>query len=399
MKTKKVESMRYRFLVALSAAVFILAGCDNVAQNNVSDSQPPAVEVVAAARVGVQPQKTYTTRIEAPENVVLRPRLSGVIDRVHFQEGQRVNKGDVLFQLDDRHLKARVEQLNSELARARAALHQAKAEAERAGRLLRSNAISEEQAELRESVRRQAEAEVSSLNAQLKEAELQLGYATIRSPIEGDISRANITAGNTVIANQSRLTTIASNQDRYTYFDMDESTWYRFFQTRDQALGSPVRIQLIGESNFSHVGEIDFVDNSIDSDTGTLRLRAVLSDSGGTLVPGAFARVKIAVAGTEQKILVPDRAIATDLDSRFVLTVNDHGETRYTPVEIGQRYGTFRVVEQGIAEGDLLVANGAAKVGPDMKIAPTLLSEAPSDIAFTLEDHASTVQQTAGVEF
>jgi multidrug efflux system membrane fusion protein len=234
MKTKKVESMRYRFLVALSAAVFMLAGCDNVAQNNVSDSQPPAVEVVAAARVGVQPQKTYTTRIEAPENVELRPRLSGVIDRVHFQEGQRVNKGDVLFQLDDRHLKARVEQLNSELARARAALHQAKAEAERAGRLLRSNAISEEQAELRESVRRQAEAEVSSLNAQLKEAELQLGYATIRSPIEGDISRANITAGNTVIANQSRLTTIASNQDRYAYFDMDESTWYRFFQTRDR---------------------------------------------------------------------------------------------------------------------------------------------------------------------
>ncbi|WP_375170641.1 efflux RND transporter periplasmic adaptor subunit [Marinobacter sp.] len=391
--------MTYRILAVLSAAVFVLSGCESAAQSAASQAQPPSVEVVAAASAQVQPQKTYTTRIEAPENVELRPRLSGVVDEVHFVEGQQVQKGDILFQLDDRHLTARVEQLNAELARARAGLYQAKAEAERAGRLLRSNAISEEQAELRESVRRQAAAEVSSLNAQLKEAELQLSYATIRSPIDGVISRANITAGNTVTANQSRLTTIASNQDRYAYFDMDEGTWYRFFQARDKALGAPVRIQLTGEQDFPHVGEIDFVDNSIDTGTGTLRLRAVLADSGDALVPGAFARVKIAVADTEQKIMVPDRAIATDLDSRFVLTVNDQGETHYTPVEIGERFGTFRVIEQGLSEGDVLVANGTAKVGPGMTIAPVMTSEAPSEVAFTLEEQAPEVQQTAGVEY
>ena len=391
--------MTYRILAVLSAAVFFLAGCESAAQGTASQAQPPSVEVVAAASAQVQPQKTYTTRIEAPENVELRPRLSGVVDEVHFVEGQQVQKGDILFQLDDRHLTARVEQLNAELARARAGLYQAKAEAERAGRLLRSNAISEEQAELRESVRRQAAAEVFSLNAQLKEAELQLSYATIRSPIDGVISRANITAGNTVTANQSRLTTIASNQDRYAYFDMDEGTWYRFFQARDKALGAPVRIQLTGEQDFPHVGEIDFVDNSIDTGTGTLRLRAVLADSGEALVPGAFARVKIAVADIEQKIMVPDRAIATDLDSRFVLTVNDQGETHYTPVEIGERFGTFRVIEQGLSEGDVLVANGTAKVGPGMTIAPVMTSEAPSEVAFTLEEQAPEVQQTAGVEY
>lgn len=391
--------MTYRILAVLSAAVFVLAGCESAAQGTASQAQPPSVEVVAAAGAQVQPQKTYTTRIEAPENVELRPRLSGVVDEVHFVEGQQVQKGDILFQLDDRHLTARVEQLSAELARARAGLYQAKAEAERAGRLLRSNAISEEQAELRESVRRQAAAEVSSLNAQLKEAELQLSYATIRSPIDGVISRANITAGNTVTVNQSRLTTIASNQDRYAYFDMDEGTWYRFFQARDKALGAPVRIQLTGEQDFPHVGEIDFVDNSIDTGTGTLRLRAVLADSGEALVPGAFARVKIAVADTEQKIMVPDRAIATDLDSRFVLTVNDQGETHYTPVEIGERFGTFRVIEQGLSEGDVLVANGTAKVGPGMTIAPVMTSEAPSEVAFTLEEQAPEVQQTAGVEY
>ena len=391
--------MAYRILAVLSAAVFVLAGCESAAQGTASQPEPPSVEVVAAASARVQPQKTYTTRIEAPENVELRPRLSGVVDEVRFVEGQKVSKGDILFQLDDRHLTARVEQLNAELSRAKAALYQAKAEAERAGRLLRSNAISEEQAELRDSARQQAEAEVSSLNAQLKEAELQLSYATIRSPIDGVISRANITAGNTVTANQSRLTTIASNQNRYAYFDMDEGPWYRFFRARDHALGSPVRIQLTGEQDFPHVGEIDFVDNTIDTNTGTLRLRAVLADSGEALVPGAFARVKIAVAATEQKIMVPDRAIATDLDSRFVLTVNEQGETSYTPVTVGERFGTFRVVEQGIAEGDVLVANGTAKVGPGMTIAPVMLSEAPSDVAFTLEEHAPEVQQTAVVKF
>ena len=391
--------MNYRILAVLSAAVFVLAGCESAAQDTASEARSPSVEVIAAVSARVQPQKTYTTRIEAPESVELRPRLSGVIDKVHFVEGQKVEKGNVLFQLDDRHLNARIEQLNAELARSRAALHQAKAEAERAGRLLRSNAISEEQAELRGSVQQQAEAEVSSLNAQLREAELQLSYATIRSPIDGVISRANITAGNTVIANQSHLTTIVSDQDRYAYFDMDEGTWYRFFSARDRALSSPVRIQLTGEQDFPHVGRIDFVDNTIDTNTGTLRLRAVLGNSGDALVPGAFARVKIAVAETENKIMVPDRAIATDLDSRFVLTVNEQGETNYTAVKIGERFGSFRVVEQGLVEGDVLVANGTAKAGPGMTIDPVMLSESPSGVAFTLEEHAPEVQQTAGVEF
>lgn len=391
--------MNYRILAVMVAAVFVLAGCESAAQNTANEAQLPSVEVIAAASARVQPQKTFTTRIEAPENVELRPRLSGVIEKVHFVEGQQVQKGDTLFQLDDRHLTARVEQLNAEQARARAALYQAKAEAERAGRLLRSNAISEEQAELRESIRRQAEAEISSLDAQLREAELQLSYANIRAPIDGLISRANITAGNTVTANQSSLTTIVSTQDRYAYFDMDEGTWYRFFKTRDRALASPVRVQLTGEQDFPHVGEIDFVDNTIDTRTGTLRLRAVLAESGEALVPGAFARVKIAVAETEQKIMVPDRAIASDLDSRFVLTVNDQGETNYTPVEIGERFGTFRVIEQGLTEGDVLVANGTAKVGPGMTIAPVMLTEKPSGVAFILEEQSPEVQQTAGVEF
>ncbi|MGC8120680.1 efflux RND transporter periplasmic adaptor subunit [Marinobacter sp. VGCF2001] len=390
--------MMFRMLALLGTAAFVLSGCGNATQPASRTSQPPSVEVVAAASARVQPQKTYTTRIEAPETVALRPRVSGVVETVQFVEGQRVRQGEVLFQLDDRQLVARVEQLDAELASARAALFQARAEARRADRLLQSNAISEEQAQLRGSRRQQAEAEVSSLQARLREARLQLSYTTIRSPIDGVISRAAITPGNTVTANQSRLTTIASDNHRYAYFDMDESTWYRFFQTREQALGAPVRVQLTGERVFRHVGEIDFVDNRIDTQTGTLRLRAVLADSDDRLVPGAFARVKVAVAASEARVLVPDRAIARDLDSRFVLTVDAQGQTGYTPVQTGERFGAFRVISDGLKEGDLLVANGTAKVGPGMKITPVRRTETPSAPAFTLEDQVPDAPQTAGVE-
>ncbi|WP_100638813.1 efflux RND transporter periplasmic adaptor subunit [Marinobacter salexigens] len=370
--------MNLRLSAVLVLAGFILSGCENASssQDTPGEPQPPSVEVVTAVQTLVKSQKKYTTRIEATENVMLRPRISGVIDRVLFVEGEEVTKGDVLFQLDGRQLEAKVSQLQSELARAQAALDQAENESRRASRLLVRKAISEELAEERESDRQQARAIVSSLRAQLREAELNLSYTIIRSPINGVVSRANITAGNTVSANQSVLTSITSNQDRYAYFDMDERTWYRFFSVRERALGSVVRIQLTGEGSFPHVGQIDFVDNSINIDTGTIRLRALIAGSGEALVPGAFARLQVSIAEAEQKIVVPDRAVATDLNSRFVLTVSDSGETRYTPVKTGERLGALRVIEQGLSPGDTLVANGVAKVGPDMTITPVLLDEA-----------------------
>ncbi|MDS1309049.1 efflux RND transporter periplasmic adaptor subunit [Marinobacter xiaoshiensis] len=370
--------MNLRLSTVLVLAGFILSGCESASssQDTLGEPQPPSVEVVTAVQTLVKPQKTYTTRIEATENVILRPRIFGVIDRVLFVEGEEVAKGDVLFQLDGRQLEARVSQLQSELARAKAALGQAENESRRASRLLVRKAISEELAEVRESERQQARAIVSSIRAQLREAELNFSYTIIRSPIDGVVSRANITAGNTVSANQSVLTSITSNQDRYAYFDMDERTWYRFFSVRERALGSVVRLQLTGEGSFPHVGQIDFVDNSINIDTGTIRLRALIAGSGEALVPGAFARLQVSIAEAEQKIVVPDRAVATDLNSRFVLTVSDSGETRYTPVKTGERLGALRVIEQGLSPGDTLVANGVAKVGPDMTITPVLLDEA-----------------------
>ena len=299
--------MKTRSVVLAVLVALVLSGCETSNVESAAETPPPQVEVVKATAVSVQPWKTFTTRIEAPERVDLRPRISGVIESVHFVEGQQVEKGQLLFSLDQRHLIAQVEQLKSELVRAEAAFDQARQEAQRARRLVARQAIAEEQAELRESVERQTQAEVAAIKARLAAAELDLSYASIRAPISGTIARANITAGNTVTANQSLLTNISSNQSRYAYFDMDERTWHQHFSNRDHALGVPVLLQLTGETGFPHRGQIDFVDNAIDTGTGTLSLRAVLSGGDDAPVPGAFARVRLAVAKASQKILVPDR--------------------------------------------------------------------------------------------
>lgn len=364
-------------------------------QAELAPSQAPSVEVVQTRTFEVQPWKTYTTRIESPEQVDLRPRISGVIESIHFVEGQSVKKGDLLISLDSRQLAARVDQLRAELASAKAARHQAENEYQRAHRLIRQQAISREEAEMRQSAAQQRDADVNALKAQLAQAELDLSYASIRAPISGTISRAQITAGNTVSANQSLLTNIVSQETRYAYFNMEERTWYRHFSKRENAVSVPVVVQLIGETGYPHSGVIDFVDNVIDDSSGTLQIRAVLPDEEGLLLPGAFARIRLAVAEADSKILVPERAIATDLSNKFVLTVNEEGLVAYTPVSVGERFGAFRVIESGLQEGLSVVANGTAKVGPGMTIQPVEIGMDTGNLQLTLDDHSLNNPRTA----
>lgn len=389
--------MKTRLLALLTATTLLLAGCDlaETAQASQPQGQAPSIEVVKTQAFDVQPWKTYTTRIEAPEQVALRPRISGVVEVIHFVEGQSVKKNDLLISLDSRHLASRLDQLQAELASAEAAMHQAGNEYERAKRLIQQQAISKEQAELRQSSAQQRRADVNSIKARLAQAELDLSYASIRAPIAGIISRAEITAGNTVSANQSLLTNISSQQQRYAYFNMEERTWYRHYGKREDAIGAPVMAQLVGEKGYPHRGVIDFVDNVIDESSGTLRIRAVLPDEEGQLLPGAFARIRLAVAKASAKVLVPDRAIATDLGNKFVLTVNGDNQATYTSVSLGERFGAYRVIESGLAEGLSVVINGTAKIGPGMTIEPIEVDMDTHDLQLTLNAQLLNNTQTA----
>jgi multidrug efflux system membrane fusion protein len=373
-------------IYTLFGITIILAGCsDEVAQ---TPAQRPlqAIDVAEVLVKPVQNWHTYTSRIESPEEVALMPRVSGVIDYIAFKEGENVSEGDLLFQLDNRPFTAVVSSLKAQVISANAALEQAKSEAKRAERLSERKAISTEEAESRNSTLLQRKAQVVALEAQLDVALLNLEFTSIKSPINGIISSAKITKGNNVIAGQSILTSIVSDQAMYAYFDIDERTWNGSFSNVTAQSKQQVVMQKVGQDDFTYNGHINFIDNSINPSTGTLRVRATFENVDHQLRAGSFARIKLAANNITDQILVPSRAIGTDLKNRFVLTVGENNVLEYKLVEVGERYGKLNAITSGLAKGDIVAVNGPARVGPGMPITPNKVVIESNGIAFTLSN-------------
>lgn len=385
--------MKKHLIAAAFAGAFLtLAGCAD--ESTPPSAQAQFLQPIDVANVLVKPVQswhTYTTRLESPQEVALMPRVSGVIEQITFNEGDLVQKGDVLFKLDDRPFAAVVASLKAQVNSAQAALEQAKSEAKRAERLTERKAISTEQAESRTSVLRQREAQLAALQAQLTSAELDLEFTAIVSPIDGVISRANITKGNNIIAGQSVLTSIVSNEKMYAYFDVDERTWNSDFSNVTSKSRQAVVMQKVGERDFAYKGYINFIDNQINSSTGTLRVRAVFDQDNSQLRAGSFARIKLAANSVTEQIIVPDRAIGTDLKNRFVLTVGENNVLQYKLVTVGERYGSLRAITSGLSEGDVIAVNGPARVGPGMPVAPNKVTIDSSDVAFTMNNDDSSL--------
>ena len=255
-------------------------------------------------------------------------------------------------------------------------------------RLTERTAISTEQAQARTSTLHQREAQLAALQAQLSSAQLDLEFTAIRSPINGIISRANITRGNNVLAGQSVLTSIVSNDEMYAYFDIDERTWNSKFADVTTESKQQVVMQKVGQQNYKHEGYINFIDNRINPSTGTLRVRAIFegqhNEVNDTLRAGSFARIKLAANAITKQVIIPERAIGTDLKNRFVLTVGENNILEYKLVEVGERYGKLRAITSGLNKGDIIAVNGPARVGPGMPISPTTVTIDTADIAFTL---------------
>ena len=375
---------KHLIAAALAAATLSLAGCADESAPNAQQQQLQPIDVAQVLIKPVQSWHTYTTRLESPQEVALMPRVSGVIDSIEFKEGDVVKQGDVLFQLDERPFAAVVASLEAQIHSAEAALEQAKSEDKRAVRLLERKAISTEQAQARTSTLRQREAQLAALQAQLTSAKLDLEFTSVVSPIDGVISRANITKGNNVLAGQSVLTSIVSNKAMYAYFDVDERTWNSAFNDVTAQSRQTVVMQKVGQKEFAYQGYINFIDNQINSATGTLRVRAVFEQDNNQLRAGSFARVKLAANEVSEKVIIPERAIGTDLKNRFVLTVGENNVLEYKLIEVGERYGALRAVTAGLNEGDIIAVNGPARVGPGMPISPNTVTIDTSGVAFTL---------------
>lgn len=369
-------------------AALVLAACSNPeAADEAAAPAAPQVSVAQVVHERITEWDEFTGRLQAPQTVQLIPRVSGYIEQVHFSEGALVNKGDLLVQIDPRPFATEVARLKAELQSAQSAAVQAEKEYRRAEKLSSQRAISAELLDSRLARKQQTAATVASVEAALERAELDLSYTRITAPISGRVSYAQVTAGNFVSAGQSQITSLVSTEKMYAYFDVDEQSYLKYARlaetgkradTRDST-SNPVYMALANDSNYQHVGRVDFVDNRIDAQTGTIRIRASFPNEDNDLLPGLFARIRLVGSDSYEGILIDEKAVGTDLNNKFVLVVNSNNELEYRAIELGEKVNGLRIVTEGLTPTDKIVVNGLQRVGANMQIDPQLVPMASSE--------------------
>src|SRR5688572_2592960 len=363
-------------VASLMAAAIGLASCTRV---QTQEAAPPAPQVTAAAAVArhVTEWDEFTGRLEAVQSVAVRPRVSGLIANVSFQEGSLVRQGQVLFEVDDRPFQAQVARLRAELAQAGAARDRAASEQRRADRLSSENAISLEERERRTAAAAEATARYDAVAAALRAAELDLEFTRVVSPIDGRVSRALVTRGNLVSGGQGEatlLTTVVSVDPIYASFDADEQTYLRYGDrvrrqgAKTGARELPIQMALADEQTFPHTGTLQFLDNQLDPSTGTINGRAVFRNADRRLTPGLFVRLRLPGTASYEGVLVEDRAVGTDLDRRFVFVVGQDKKIESRAVTLGPVIEGLRVVRKGLSAGELVVVNGLQRVRPGVQV-------------------------------
>ena len=373
--------------VMLALSVAVISGCSGQAAET---GMPPPPEVSAAPVLVKQISQwdDFSGRVEAVENVDLRPRVSGYIDRVNYEEGQEVRKGDVLFTIDSRSYRAELARAQADLARARSQAELGRSEAARAKKLSELQAISTESYEQRRSAAAEAQANVAAAQAAVDAARLNLEFTQVRAPISGRAGRALVTAGNLVSAGDSAsvLTTLVSLDKMHVHFDTDERTFLHYAELArkgqrpsENGAGVPVQVGLVGEEGFPHTGVVDFLDNQVDPATGTIRARALLDNADRAFTPGLFARVRVLGSGEFKAMLVDDKAVLTDQDRKYVYVVDAKGQAQRKDVQLGRTADGLRIVESGLAAGDKVIVSGVQKVFmPGMPVkAKTVVMGAP----------------------
>lgn len=378
--------MKTRHLLPLAALV--LASCGKPPPAAPMQFPPPTVTVAPPLHQQVQEWDEFTGRIDAVESVEIRPQVSGYIENVHFKSGQLVKKGDLLFTIDARPFQAVLERTEAELQRAKTKLDLTKMELTRAEKLVASKAISDEEAEAKTMAFREAGDALRSAEAAVKTAALDVDFASVRTPISGRVSRELVTAGNYVsgVAGfTTLLTTVVATDKVYAYADVDEATFLRYQRLSASGKGTHLtdkptaaEMQLDGESDYPHKGQIESFDNRIQSSTGSIIVRAVFENKDGSLRPGSFVRMRLPAGPAYQGLLVAEEAIGTDQGRKFVLTVNKEGMSDYKAVEIGPLINGKRVIRSGLTKEDNVIVNGLAKVRPGMPVA-VVSAEAPSE--------------------
>ena len=364
-------------VIAAIAGSWALLDHNHVAQAQGANGAggPPEVTVAQAMLRPISDSADFTGQLQAVDTVDVRPRVGGYVDAVQFKEGAEVHQGDVLFRIDPRPFQAEVDRLTANRAQAQAQLSLAQANAARAARLLAQHAISQEDADSMSTGEQSGVATLAAATAALATAKLNLDWTQVRAPIDGRVSNARIMPGN-LVTSSDVLTSVVSVNPVYVYFDVDEQTWLKLDRLRRDATKTShvARIEatmgLSDEQGYPHIGRIDFVDNQLRVNSGTMRLRAVFDDENGLLTPGLYAHVRLQSGQPHPRLLIDDRAVGTDLGNQFVYVVDAQHKVQYRKVDTGPLFHGLRVIDNGLNPGEVVVINGLQHVRPGAEVTP-----------------------------
>ncbi len=357
--------------LGMAGVAAFIAGCsDATGKAAEAQAQAPAGPPVSAAAVlekSIAETQEFSGRLEAIERVEIRPRVSGYITAVNFKPGAEVKKGDVLFVIDQRPYQAEYDRAEAAAKSARAKAELAKLELTRAERLLGDKAIAQREYDERAAGLKELDATARAAEAQAQAAKLNLAYTRVTAPIDGRVSKAEITLGNLVDAS-AVLTSVVSLDRIYASFDGDEETYLRVSKDAHAGRAVAVQVGLAGEEGFPHEGKLEFVDNQLDNRTGSVRMRATFENKDRAMAPGLFARVQIGGGNLKNALLITDRAVGTDQSRKFVFVVDKDGKAEYRTVTLGPVVDGLRVVRTGLKPGEKIVVNGLQRVRPGAPI-------------------------------
>ncbi|WP_431265082.1 efflux RND transporter periplasmic adaptor subunit [Roseateles chitinivorans] len=353
-------------------------------------NQPPGapqaipVSVATVASQEVAAWDEFSGRLEAVERVDVRARVSGAVQSVHFREGALVKAGELLITIDPAPYQAEVDRAEAQVLAAQARVTYSKSELERSTRLWSERAIAQRELDERSNASNEANANLRAAQAALQSARLNLGYTQVKAPVAGRVGKLEVTQGNLVAAGPGApvLTTLVSVSPIYASFDADEGTVARALsELHGSGKGAvsgdlssiPVQIGTAATADTPFTGKLQLIDNQVDARSGTVRVRAVLDNKDGALIPGQFARIRLGQSKTRAAVLVNERAVGTDQSKRFVMVVGADNTLSYREVLLGANVDGLRVVTSGLKANERVVVNGLQRVRPGALVAPTIV--------------------------
>lgn len=385
----------YRYWTGRQAAMAEMMGGGGMGAMGAGGGGPTPMPAATCVRQDVTDALEFTGTTEAVNAVEIRARVEGYLKGIHFIDGSLVEEGQLLFTIEPETYKSRRDEAAAMLKAGRTELERARLDFERIDKAVQTGSVSQQELTRARAAYETAQAQVMGYQAMLEKAELDLSYTEIRSPIAGRIGRRLVDIGNLVGAgDRTVLTTVMQTQPIYVFFHIGEHLLQGELLSRLQGgagaaplgftVGSP------NQDGYPYAGVVNYLDNTVDSRTGTVYVRGELPNAGLELLPGMFVRVRVPVAERKNAVLVPEKAISTDLGGKFLLVVGDGNVLERRDVKLGATIGALRVVTEGLTGEETFIVGGFHMTRPGMQIQPIPAGQMPPGAPQAAENTETT---------